>query len=471
MSSLDLTIVGAYIAGLFGVGVAVGLRENAEDFFVLSRRAGFFLVLSSVVSSWVGVGMFVGTTASTYQTGVSFGLTGAAGALVAVIAAGIFAPKIKAFGDEYGAHTLGDFLRVRYSPASGKAAAVVIVGIYLLLTGVQFTGLTVLLQVWTGFGLGTTLVIAAVSTVVYTAFAGIKSDFYTDAIHFVIMVAVLFGLLLPRLWNATDAFATVRSLPGAFFEPFAFGGVAYFIGGLVLGVGIVFVSMEVWQRIYAATSAKTARWALVSSGLIIVPFYVLAVVIGLSARSLDGGISDPNMTLFVMMRDHLPVGLLGLGIAAFIALFVSSANTMIMVVSATVTKDLLAQRKRSPAMGPGIDLLRVGRITTLIAGLGGLAASFFVRDIVTLSVVAIFLLLVLLPAVLAGFFWPKATARGAYWSIVGGTLAYIAALPFSVTNAFVPGLVASIGILVCVSLMTSHSDTEKVIALASRHGG
>lgn len=463
MHPADLTIILIYIIGLLVVGVLVGLRETAEDFLVLSRRAGFFLVMSSVVSSWVGVGMFVGTTASSYQTGISLGFTGACGAVVAVVAAGLFSSRIKSFGDKYHAHTLGDFFRVRYSPASARAAGIVVVLVYFLLTGVQFTGLAALVRVWSGASVTTAMVVAAVTTVAYTAFAGIKSDFYTDAIHFVIMVCVLFGVLFPRLWVATDSFAKLKALDQSMFDPFAFGGVAYFIGGLVLGIAIVFVSMEVWQRIYAATTVRTARRALVASGFMIVPFYVLAVIIGLSARALNSPITAPDLSLFVVIRDYLPVGLLGLAIAAFIALFISSANTMIMVVSATVTKDFVAQSKWAVEGGRTLDLLKTGRVATLVAGVGGLGASLLVRNIVTLSVLAIFLLLVLLPSVLGGFFWKRGTAKGALWSVVGGTLLYFAALPFLRSNAFAAGLLGSASIYVVASLLTRHSTTEAVI--------
>jgi SSS family solute:Na+ symporter len=456
MTHLDVTIVCVYVGLLFIIGIRVGLRESADDFLVLSRRAGFFLVLASIVSSWVGVGMFIGTSASAYDKGISLGVTGAAGALCAVLAAGFFAPRIKDFGDRFGAHTLGDFFRVRYSRASAIAVGVVVVGVYTLLTAVQFTGLAALLRVWSGIGIGAAVLLTAITTVAYTAFAGIKSDFYTDAIHFVLMVVVLFGILMPELWSATSHFATLTQLPPRYFDPFAFGGVGYFVGGLVLGVGIVFVSMELWQRIYASSSRSGARWALVSSAAIIVPFYALAVAIGLSARSLRPGL-ESTQTVFVMMKDHLPSGLLGLGVAAFIALFVSAANTMIMVVSATVTKDLL-----DPILPERTEpqLLRRARWATLVAGIGGVCLSYLVRDIVVLSVVAVFMLLVLLPAVLGGFFWARTTNRAALASVVGGTLAYLAGLIHNPTTAFVPGLITSSMLLVVVSLLTQHSASE-----------
>src|SRR5437763_13872309 len=109
MTKLDVGIIISYVVGLFIVGICVGLRETADDFLVLSRKAPFALVLFSVVSSWVGVGTTVATAASGYDTGLSLGATAGAGGLVGVVVAGLIAPKLKSFGDKFGAHTLGDF--------------------------------------------------------------------------------------------------------------------------------------------------------------------------------------------------------------------------------------------------------------------------------------------------------------------------------------------------------------------------
>ena len=112
MSALDFFIVVAYVGGLFVVGMCVGVRENAEDFLVFSRRAPFILVMFSVVSTWVGAGTTVATASAGYQTGISVGLTACIGGLIGVVAAGVFAPTIKSFGDRYRAHTIGDFFGI-----------------------------------------------------------------------------------------------------------------------------------------------------------------------------------------------------------------------------------------------------------------------------------------------------------------------------------------------------------------------
>src|SRR5260370_30902843 len=179
MTTLDLTIVFVYIVGLFVFAIFVGLRETAEDFLILSRRAPFALVLFSVVSSWVGVGTTVATAASGYDTGISLGVTAGAGGLVGVVVAGLIAPKLKAFGDRYRAHTLGDFFGIRYSHANQLLAATLVLIIYSLLGAAQFVGFAALLGAWSGIAFKVAIIFSAISAIVYTDFAGIKSDLYT----------------------------------------------------------------------------------------------------------------------------------------------------------------------------------------------------------------------------------------------------------------------------------------------------
>ena len=134
MNTIDLAIVAGYIILLFGVGIFVGLRENVEDFLILSRKAKFPLVLFSIVSTWVGVGVIVGTSASGYDTGISLGITALVGGLTGILGGALFAPTIKKFGDRYQAHTIGDFFIIRYSKPNQILAGGIITLIYLAFT-------------------------------------------------------------------------------------------------------------------------------------------------------------------------------------------------------------------------------------------------------------------------------------------------------------------------------------------------
>jgi SSS family solute:Na+ symporter len=467
MTTVDTFIVFFYLVGLFVFAIFVGLRETAEDFLILSRRAPLILVLFSVVSTWVGVGTTVATAASGYDIGWSLGFTAGVGGLVGVVVAGIMAPKLKAFGDRFQAHTLGDFFAIRYSSASRLFAGGLIMIIYSLLGAGQFVGLSALLGVWSGFSFEVALALAAVSTIIYTAFAGIKSDFYTDVIHFCVMVIVLFGLLLPIVLRSTGGFSSLNALPASYFDPFAYGGVSFFAAGVIFGAGGVFVTMEIWQRIYASTTARTAQYALVISGIGIILFYLLSAFLGMVTKIVDPNLADRDHALFVLMKQFLPAGVLGLGVAAFLAVFISTVNTMLMVTSATFTKDFYKGWLKKDATER--QILTVGRISTLIAGAIALVLALAIPDLITLTVNSLFILLILLPAVVGGFFWRRSTAKGALFSIIIGSAVTLLSLPFLPKVAFVPGFIASLLVFIGVSLSSQHDSSETLDLIAAKN--
>jgi SSS family solute:Na+ symporter len=468
MTSIDLFIVVTYVAGLFTFGMWVGLRETTEDYLIVSRRASFTLVLFSIVSTWVGVGTTVATAASAYEKGISLGITGAAGGLVGVLVAGLVAPRIKAFGDKYQAHTIGDFVGLRFGAPSKYLASGLIVIVYLLLCAAQFIGLMGLLTVWGNVALKWAVIGAGVATVIYTAFAGIKSDFYTDGVHFVVLTTVLFLVMLPITWKAGGGAPALRTLPKSTWNPFAYGGVGFFIAGLLFGVAGVFVTMEIWQRIFASTSAKTARMALISSGVMIVTFYTLSTFLGLFARLIVPNLANRDHALFELMQHILPRGILGLGLAAFFGIFISTANSMIMVGAASLTKDVYLSRLRPSASEH--ELLWAARAITFVVGGVGLTLAVWIHDLVALAVNSLFVLLVLLPSVLGGFFWRRSTSKAAFWSMASGALVVALLTPRYPNEAFAPGFFVSAVVFIVLTLLTKH-DPSETLEISSPIGG
>lgn len=467
MNFLDTLIVAFYLIGLFAWAIHVGLKETSEDFLVLSRRAPFILVTFSIISSWVGVGTTVATAASGYDTGISLGFTAAAGGCVGVIVAALFAPRLKAFGDRFQAHTIGDFFEIRYSRNSRLIASALILIIYTMLTAAQFVGLTMLLHVWTGLQFNLLVWFAAISTIIYTAFAGIKSDFYTDIIHFCVMIVVIFMILLPVTIHNVGGWQAFGRLPPSYFNVFAYGGLSFFIGGLIFGVGSIFVTMEIWQRVYASSTGSGARKALLFSVLIIIGFYLVSAVLGMAAHLINPNLPDRDQALFFLMARNLPTGILGLGIAGFMAVFISTVNSTIMVASATMTKDFYKGIFNRQA--DGHEILRFGRISTFICGLLGLIVAILYPNLVILTINSMFMLLILVPAIIGGFFWSRATSSGALASIVVGTAVMTIFLTVNVTTAFVPGFIASSFTFIFVSMRSEHS-TEETLRLLGNKG-
>ena len=460
MSNIDFFIISFYLIFLFIWGIYIGLKETADDFLIFSRKAPFILVVFSVISTWVGAGTTVAVAASGFDIGISLGLTALVGGIIGVIAAAWFAPKLKWFGDKYKAHTLGDFLLKRYSKKCLSVASGWILLIYIMLTAAQFVGLSALLSVATGLNFQIVIWFAAISTIVYTAFAGIKSDFYTDFIHFMIMFIVMFVILLPITIKKIGGIEKIFEMPKQYLDPFAYGGISFFVAGIIFGVGSIFVTMELWQRVYASKSAKKARSALLISLCIIILFYVISTFFGLSMRLLDPGLGDKNQALFALMKQTLPRGVLGLGIAGFIAIFISTINSTIMVASATLTKDFFISR--NPDNFDDDKKLKYSRIATLFCGVISLVIAYLFPNLIKLSVNSLFMLLIIVPSIIGGFFWKKATAKGAIYSLLSGSILLGSFLFVDAENAFVPAFFVSLIVFIVVSLKTSHETEEDV---------
>ena len=460
MNNIDLIIVILYLTALFAWGIYVGMRETSDDFLVFSRKAPFLLVIFSIISTWAGTGTTVATAASGYETGISLGLTAMVGGVIGVIVAAWFAPKLKWYGDKYEAHTIGDFILSRYSKASHLVASGWILLIYLLLTAAQFVGLTALLTSWTGIQFEIVIWFAAISTIIYTAFAGLKSDFYTDFIHFIVMFIVLFLIMLPITLNNLGGVSKLTELPDSYFDPFAYGGISFFIAGIIFGIGAIFVTMELWQRVYASTTANKAKQALLISLSIIVLFYVVSTFFGISMKILNPNLYDKNQALFALMKNELPVGVLGIGIAGFMAIFISTINSTIMVASATLAKDFIINLR--PGKYNDSQKLKFSRIATLCCGLLSFAIAYAYPNLIELSVNSLFMLLIIVPSVIGGFLWKKATSKGALYSLTFGSLSLFVFVFIDFESAFVPAFIISLLAFVIVSLYTKHDSNEDI---------
>ncbi|WP_319581977.1 sodium:solute symporter family protein [uncultured Pseudodesulfovibrio sp.] len=459
MINLDTLIVTLYVSGLFIFAIRLGRQQSLDDFMVMSRKAPFALVVFSIVSTWVGIGTTVATSASAYDKGISLGLSAACGGVLGIFAALKLAPKVKNFGDRHKAYTLADFFSIRYNSASRTIAAIFILSVYVMLTAAQFLGLSALLEVWTGIEANILVWFTAISTIIYTAFAGMRSDFYTDIIHFIVMAIVLFVVMLPLSYVKMGGYKPLLDLNSTYYDPFAYGGISFFIASLVFGCVSVFVTMEIWQRIYASSSLSAARNSLVVSLLIIVLFYAISTYFGLVCRALELDLASRDNALFTLMTTILPPGAFGLGLAAFIAIFISTINSTIMVAAATLSNDLIFPRL---SLNNNPDRkLSIARLSTLFCGIIGLIISLLIPNLVALSVNALLMLLIIAPAIVGGFYFERPGNTSALLSMAAGAITLFIFLFLTPETAFVPAAGVSL-ITYIISAIFEKPKTKKV---------
>ncbi len=457
VTSLDIAIIAAYIIGILAVGIYVGKEGTLADFLVNKRKTKLLLLVTSLVSSTVGAGFILGTASGAYQSGISIGITLTLAYVPGLLLVGHFAPKINRFGRKYDAHTISDFFGLRYSLRARLMAALLTIITFFVFAALQFVAIAAMIQLLTGLDFTIGLLVSALVTIIYVAASGIKSDFYTDFVQFWLMIVFLFILLIPLGLVNLGGAESLKALPQGYFDPFAFGGVEFFIGGLILGIPLLLVSMDMWQRIYAAESEKTAKRVFMWGALVIIPFAILPTIIGMMAAVALPG-SDPNIIVFEMMTKFLPTGLLGLGLAGVLAVIMSTIDSMLMVGTATLTKDFYKVMYNKKASEK--NMLKMARIFTVLFGIAGLATAFLYPDILQLGLVGSFLLVILIPAFL-GSFWRRANAAAAFWSMVAGFVVLLLFLPSMPKTAFIPSILIDVAVFVILSFTAKHPEEEK----------
>jgi len=192
-------------------------------------------------------------------------------------------------------------------------------------------------------------------------------------------------------------------------------------------------------------------------------FAIGSTLIGMIARILLPDIADPELATPMIILELLPIGIAGIVIAAYIAAVMSTADSVLMGPVAIFTNDIY--RKHLKPDASDASLVRVARIATLVIGTLGIGMAYLVPNVLDLILYAYtFGAAGLFFPMLALLFWPRATASGAFWSILcAGSAAVIWSAvgePWGIAASWT-GWLIGLPLLVIVSLATQHGADER----------
>lgn len=402
-----------YFVLLFAVAWYFSRRQDIEDYFANRRGTSLWLLTFSTVATVVGAGGTVGIVAEVYNTGISYGLALPAAYIFGMIILAITAKKIKQMGDEYKAYTVVDFFAARFDRKNEILAAVLQIFLLVVWIGAQAVAIASLTSVLTKMEYTWALLLTAFITVLYTTMGGLKIDIITDFIQFWIILIVFSVLALMGNRLTGGLHGLLRALPPGHLDPFAFGGVGWFVG-IVLLSGFLFLgNTSHWQRIFSAQSPQVAR----RSFLLTIPFVIIISLIilwiGLQAAALLH-IADKNQAIFAFMEKVLPPHWQGIGYAAILAVIMSSIDSYVVGGSAILFKIFFPSAdKRNMFLARGI---------TIGFGLLGFVVAWLIPDIVRLSLLITYQALIFVPAIFAGLYSKHTSSDAAFYSILIPTL-------------------------------------------------
>jgi SSS family solute:Na+ symporter len=224
------------------------------------------------------------------------------------------------------------------------------------------------------------------------------------------------------------------------------------------------IGQDIWQRVFTAENAETARKGSIAAGVYAIIYGIATALLGAIALVLLPNLQDPELALPRMILQVVPVGLSGLILAGFVSAMMSTADSALLASSTLITSDIYKRFINADASDETYS--RVSRIIILVLGGIMIYAAIAIGNVVQALVLAYDLLTgsIFIP-IFGAFFWTRSTWQGALSSIAVSATVVIFTIwtqGFSSNLPIIYGLIASFATFTTVSLLTGPPAREKV---------
>lgn len=427
LARIDLVLIGVYFLIVLAIGIRLaGRNHTADDYFLAGRGMLWPLIGVSLFASNISSTTLIGLAGDAYKTGISVFNYEWMASVVLVIFAFFILPFIL----RSQVFTLPEFLERRFD---GRlrfyfSGLTMFLNIIVDTAGSLFAGALLLKLVFPEIDISVTIAVLAVVAGLYTIAGGLAAVIYTDALQTIL-------LLIGAVVISVTAFQQVGGWEGmtdgldperlSLIRPLGDPGVPWL--GLLTGVpllGFYFwcTNQFMVQRVLSAKNVNHGRWGVLFAAFLKLPVLFLMVLPGTMAIHLFPDLPHANLVYPTLMFELLPAGLLGLVMAGFVAALMSQIDSTLNAASTLVTMDFVRRWK------PDLDgrvLMKIGRWVTgafmVLAALWAPMIESFASLFQYLQMVLSYTVPPIVAAYLAGAFWKRANARGAWAGVLWGT--------------------------------------------------
>jgi SSS family solute:Na+ symporter len=461
LSPVDILILVLYFALVIFIGFYVkGQTNTSEEFFLAGREMSAWIAGLSFVSANLGSLELMGWAGSAYQYGILAAHWYWIGAIPAMLFLGIV---MMPFYYISKTHSVPGYLHLRFGDGARAVAAISFGLMTILMSGVNMYAMAVVMQTILGWNITFSIWVGAGTVALYVMLGGLRSAIINEVLQFVLiwagaaMIPIL-GLIEAGGWTklkaqiavnvGTNDYTHMWTTLGSFKD----NPMGVHWTGIVFGLGFV-VAFGYWttdflvvQRVLSANNLRAAKMAPVIGAAfkMAVPFIV--IVPGLLALAVlknpDGSMmhlvasniakGNPNLhsydeVLPLMLIRYCGPGLLGLGITALIAGFMSGMAGNVSAFSTVWTYDIYGAFMNKKASDK--HYVAMGRWSTVIGMLISIMTAYLVMNANSIMdyVQALFSFFIapLFGTVILGMMWKRATHAGGFWGLLAGTASSI----------------------------------------------
>jgi SSS family solute:Na+ symporter len=456
---IDCSILVIYFAFVLGIGFVLKRHmRSSEDFFLSGRLIPAWVAGLAFLSANLGAQEVIGMAASGAKYGIMTSHFYWVGAIPAMVFVAVFMMPFY-YGSK--ARSVPEYLKLRFDEKTRGLNAITFAVMTVFSSGISMYAMALLLNLILGWDFNVSVWLSAIIVLLYISLGGLTSAIYNEVMQFFLIVAgfaplVYLGLRDVGGWSGLQERLAEVSVaqgyaPGAFSHSWQFMAkasdnpmgvewLAMLMGlGFVLSFGYWCTDFLVMQRAMAAESMMAARRTPLVAAVpkMLFPFLVILpgmIAIALTQRHGTSAFSLPakpdgslnyDLVIPLMLRHYFPSGILGLGLTALMASFMSGMAGNVTAFNTVWTYDIYQAYLR-PKAGDSA-LLWMGRVATVVGITISVGAAYFaahfnnIMDL--LQLVFAFVNAPLFATFLLGMFWRRATGHGAFFGLLGGIVA------------------------------------------------
>lgn len=453
----DYLIILLYFAFVIAVGFIIKKKiKSSNDFLTSNRSIPLWITSLAFISANLGAQEVIGMVASGAKYGIMTVHFYWVGAIFAMVFLGVFMMPFY-YGSK--ARSVPEYLSLRFDEKTRGLNAISFAVMTVFSSGISLYALAKLLEIILHWSFDTSIWIAAGIVMIYTFLGGLTSAVYNEVLQFFLIVLGLSPLVIIALQDAGGWEGIKASLQPELTHAWKYMGspgdnpMGLHFMSLIFGLGFV-MSFGYWctdflvvQRAMIAKNMSAAQRTPIVAAVpkMLMPLIVvLPGVIAMALMQQSKGYSIPvsangeldyTMTLPSLIAHYYPSGLLGVGLTALMASFMSGMAGNVTAFNTVFTYDIY----QSYFVKNKADrhYLYVGKMITVVGILISIATAYIARSFNNIND---FLQLVfgfvngpLFATFLLGMFWKRTTGHGAFWGLVLGTAA--AAITHGVTVA------------------------------------
>lgn len=471
LSPVDLIIIVFYFALVLAIGLYLkGQANTGEDFFMAGREMTAWVAGLAFLSANLGSLELMGWAGNSYKYGILAAHWYWIGAIPSML---FLALVMMPFYYVCKTHSVPGYLKLRFGQDSQALSSISFALMTVLMSGINMYAMAVVMRVVLGWDIHFSIWVSSITVAIYVALGGLRSAIFNEVLQFFLIWAgalliPILGLIEAGGWNGLQA-RIMQNLteqnvanPGSYTHlwstlgDFSNNPMGINWAGIVFGLGAV-IAMGYWttdflvvQRVLSAKDLRSAELAPIIGAAfkMMVPFIViLPGLLGLALlrdpqghlmRLVPGdiawsdagraqGLHSYDEVLPLMLARYCGPGLLGLGITALIAGFMSGMAGNVSAFTTVCVYDIYGELINKNAADA--TKVKFGRLVTVGGVIISIGTAYLVMHAQSIMdyVQALFSFFIapLFGTVLLGMLWKRATKAGGFWGLLAGTLSSV----------------------------------------------